>query len=267
MATSGRNGTVKVGGQTIAVKGWRMVEPVAPRDESAMLAAVRAAPADATLRLAYADCLDESGQAVEAALQRVLAEPDSDSHRLHYADACERDGQAERAEFVRVQVALAGLAPDPSLPGNREALAELLAREDALVSHRTPRGEWFPVPPGFVLKFDRDRSAYGPAKAFVGRGFVCRLLCTAADWLAHADDILAAHPVRRVELTGAGRFPAASVPRGFRCRIGDRNRLVTPNDLVASAERTPKVTGLDPMRQLLWCVLGLEWPHIEFAAN
>lgn len=95
----------------------------------AMYAAVKQSPQESTLRLAYADCLDEHNRHVDAAHQRILATPESDELRLAFADECEVEanrlengeflilpesklGQTiqlarVRAEFVRVQVALA----------------------------------------------------------------------------------------------------------------------------------------------------------------
>lgn len=103
----------------------------------ALLATVRANPADTTARLVYADALEEAGDEEDAHLQRAIAEPDNDGHRLALADALERtageemeceacggigdkrplprcpvcsgagrvsDGREEWAEFIRVQV-------------------------------------------------------------------------------------------------------------------------------------------------------------------
>src|SRR5438270_1476016 len=44
-------------------------------------------------------------------LMAILADPDADAPRLAYADWLEDDGDADRAEFIRVQCALAAM-PD-----------------------------------------------------------------------------------------------------------------------------------------------------------
>lgn len=112
-------------------------------DLESMFRAVVNNPTDTTIRLAYADMLDEHGRPVDAALHRVIAQPDRDDLRLAYADAvdatpvvcrycsgegcsqhghgadfarrCDGSGRVidrERAEFVRVQVELAS-TPEP----------------------------------------------------------------------------------------------------------------------------------------------------------
>ena len=81
-------------------------------EESAFLATLEASPNDATTRLVYADWLDERDRHIDAALQRVLACPDDDGLRLRHADAVEGT-DAAWAEFVRVQVELARMPPEP----------------------------------------------------------------------------------------------------------------------------------------------------------
>jgi uncharacterized protein (TIGR02996 family) len=63
----------------------------------------------------------------EPFLKAILAEPDDDTLRLVFADWLEEHGQPERAEFIRVQCALAAA---PSSDPRREDLA---AREKALL--------------------------------------------------------------------------------------------------------------------------------------
>lgn len=115
----------------------------------AMYASVKESPRESTLRLAYADCLDEHDQHVDAAMQRILACPEDDGFRLAMADAL--DAEATRmatgrflvlpesdigqrvamarktAEFIRVQVALAKctvkrrpIRPDHRYPAGRD---------------------------------------------------------------------------------------------------------------------------------------------------
>jgi uncharacterized protein (TIGR02996 family) len=70
----------------------------------------------------------------KALFQAILHNPDDDGPRLVYADWLEEHGDADRAEFIRVQIALAGL----SLADDRHAT--LTAREQALLGAR--RAEW-----------------------------------------------------------------------------------------------------------------------------
>lgn len=222
--TSGTGGTLKVNGKTIAVGAWSLTRT----PEQAFRDDIRRDPLDATQRLVFADWLDEQGKPVEAALERVLAEPDCDRHRLHYADACERAGQRERAEFVRVQVEYAretaGWKPENLQcldmyldPDSREdqkwkhKVWGLQSREQALYQASHHRD-------ALLIRFwagepmrDWGHDLHHPAthhgdpltthRVVWERGFVAQVVCPAADWLTHADAILAAHPVRRVALT------------------------------------------------------------------
>src|SRR5438477_12296826 len=60
-------------------------------------------------------------------LMAILADPDADAPRLAYADWLEEDGDADRAEFIRVQCALA------SMPENERAFHPLRPREAELL--------------------------------------------------------------------------------------------------------------------------------------
>lgn len=117
-------------------------------------------------------------------LKAVLAHPEEDTPRLMYADALEErgeEGDAGRAEFIRVQCA---------------------GRRYPLRKHHVDR--WFAVFPwDYVIRRGSYIRYCGPAPHSVSirRGFVERVTCPAADWLAHADTLLAAHPVTTVRLT------------------------------------------------------------------
>jgi uncharacterized protein (TIGR02996 family) len=123
-------------------------------------------------------------------LRGVLDDPDDDGARLRYADRCEELGESERAELVRVQVEIAsqedsGLSVGCNGTG-RCGLSPcswcfLRTREQLLLSLVVPRSYRFQLE--------------------CRRGFVESVRLTAADWLAHGDAILAAHPVREVTLT------------------------------------------------------------------
>src|SRR5579872_576249 len=64
----------------------------------------------------------------DALLQAVLEAPDDDTLRLVYADRLEEQGDVARAEFIRVQVELA------RLPENDPRAPALKAREHELLS-------------------------------------------------------------------------------------------------------------------------------------
>jgi len=112
-----------------------------------------------------------------ALLAAILANRAEDTPRLAYADWCDENGQSERAAFIRLQIRLARKASM-----NRDAVRakRMLRRFEK---------EWLPP----FLMFARKR--------VWSRGFVSRLTCSWADWLAHHEAILTRQPVERVKLT------------------------------------------------------------------
>jgi uncharacterized protein (TIGR02996 family) len=190
-------------------------------DADALLAAILAHPDEDTPRLAYADWLDETAGTVACRCKgtgryRVVGGGFLGCPGCNGAGSIP-DGNAARAEFIRVQVELAATA-DP--PGDRfwdgqlgdgpkwhRRRKALRRREQELlrdIGHdivNTPRvwpvsmtlGAAEPYPPGLGIE--------GPPRLVVRRGFVEQWRMTAEDWLAHADQILAHHPLRHVTLT------------------------------------------------------------------
>lgn len=142
-----------------------------------------------------------------ALLQAILADPDDDGVRLAFADLLEEEGETERAEFIRVQVEIArltavvqrwihtphdkpgGAAEDGGKAGAALAKAQTLGRRERelmLVTRGRCEG-W--SPPDEVTEW------------VCRRGFVESVTCTAADFLRHADALLAFHPITEVRLT------------------------------------------------------------------
>jgi uncharacterized protein (TIGR02996 family) len=130
-------------------------------------------------------------------LDAVLRDPDDDGARLVYADYLEENGRDEHAEFVRVQVELANWRWTKAHtichhePRCRQCCrcdrCLLLYRESELLQAAEAEAERL-VP-------------HWPYEWTFRRGFVEIVVLTAADWLAHADAITAAHPVRKARLT------------------------------------------------------------------
>jgi uncharacterized protein (TIGR02996 family) len=133
-------------------------------------------------------------------LRQVLAHPDDDGPRLCAADWWDEQGAAERAEFVRVQCELARLP-------HYETCLETCAPPDfegcpSRALRRRERGLW-------RAGGDTDGRGWFAGcglegcviYAVVHRGFVEELTAAAADFLAHAEAIRAACPLRRVRLT------------------------------------------------------------------
>jgi uncharacterized protein (TIGR02996 family) len=145
----------------------------------------------------------------DSCLRAIIDLPDDDGPRLCAADWWDERGAAERAEFVRVQCELAWLEREEAcvrkaeryqcnpfkmagkcLPCRRKM--PLRRREWELY-----RGEWDAlVIPAEWVTADESYPAF-----VYRRGFVEEVTCTAADFLAHADALTAACPLRRVRLT------------------------------------------------------------------
>lgn len=150
-------------------------------------------------------------------LAAILASPDEDTPRLMYADWLQEHGEDERAEFIRVQCDKATWRVCPYGPSchSPAAFCPECARRNAVCARE--HDLWNTVrPTGWVIRdpFPLEMAVHcippeSHAKALTRsipvavyeRGLIGRVTCTAADWLAHADAVLAAHPVRRVTLT------------------------------------------------------------------
>lgn len=129
-----------------------------------------------------------------ALLAAILKNPADDGLRLVYADALdEADGGASpRAEFIRVQVELTGYEEMVTDQVRADHWWSLKRRERAV--RRSTDAEMWHWYHGVC---------WPPSRFEWSRGFVSHVTCSAADWLAHAAAILAAHPVERVTLTTA----------------------------------------------------------------
>ncbi len=218
----------------------------------------------------------------------ILEHPDDDDRRLVYADLLEEAGQGERAEFIRVQVELAGLDSilchqTGAKPGDwcNNSLCPKCGKENAL--HRRERElrmahdlEWVPrevintcdwigYPGGYV---DMVPWQYH-------RGFVAALTCTAANFLAHADELLWRPGQACGECGGNGRIAETRQTwSGWRecpaCR-GNKCRPMPPSAVPLESVRLttdlPYLwlsgrVGYDFSRQAMVEALHAEWPQI-----
>lgn len=131
-------------------------------------------------------------------LARIREAPDDDGPRLVYADWLDEQGDP-RGEFVRTQVALARL---PELDPQR---TELIRSENTLLVRFA--NEWTAPFRGL---------ASGPV---FRRGFVEEVKVTARQFLAHADALFAAGPVRHVHLLDIGSHLAAALASRHLARL------------------------------------------------
>jgi uncharacterized protein (TIGR02996 family) len=146
----------------------------------------------------------------DALLRAVIAAPDDDAPRLVYADWCEDHGDPDRAAFIRAQVELARDAYHPRLAELRQTERTLWRRCQTAWTAWVP--PWAEVP-GFH------------------RGFLERIRCEAADYLAGADEVRLRTPLLGLRLYGPQEL---AVPL-FRGRALDGIRVLTLSVDVAAA--------------------------------
>jgi uncharacterized protein (TIGR02996 family) len=136
-------------------------------------------------------------------LRAIIADPDADAPRLAYADWLDECGDAGRAEFIRVQCALA------ALPEDERELHQLTEREKALESAH--RDAWLRpffelLDPDAVSAskgwwpWSRQRPAEILRKAEFQRGLVDFLDVDTAAFLKHADELVRMTPLRGLAL-------------------------------------------------------------------
>jgi len=163
------------------------------------------------------------GDAIHA---KILAEPDEDVHRLAYADWLDEQGDPARAEFVRVQCRLAlhdrlraqaDAAGEPWLDGMLlfSRRTQLQTRERELWGRYCRK--WLGIP-----ETHNPLEFLAVELAQYRRGFIESVRCSGDKWARHGDDVLAAHPVRRVTLTSAVPFVDLDAVRGWATAVAVR---------------------------------------------
>jgi uncharacterized protein (TIGR02996 family) len=141
-----------------------------------------------------------------AFMQSILQTPEDDTLRLVYTDWLEENGQSERAEFIRLEVEMARLVPDPPpwFPQrwDQPHYCDLRSRAEALF--KSHRKSWF----GTLEKLV-------PGEYSTARGFTHHISLTARKFIARADEIfLAAPTIEDVMIVRLGR----NTPALARCR-------------------------------------------------
>lgn len=190
------------------------------------VAELLANPLEGTVHRQVVDrACEESPDPRRALLDLVLAHKSSDGPRLAYATYCELNGDPERGEFIRVQCELARVKPhaDPKLgvfinedggleyhtPPAFYVYQRLERRERELIQgHGTHLGAFFHdlFNKEWRLRQPGQKGFFNPFQLSIGkewyweRGFVNRVEMPAIAWIAHADAILAEHPVEKVML-------------------------------------------------------------------
>lgn len=108
-------------------------------------------------------------------LRRVLEHPDDNDPRQAYADFLEEAGEADRAEFIRVQMELARDGYWPCGKTRRRDLSLLARQRDLLKRHEA---RWLIDDWGRRCGVYNDNDGWkGGIKWHWDRGFVCRVEC------------------------------------------------------------------------------------------
>lgn len=173
-------------------------------DDGDFLRAIIEQPDEDAPRLVYADWLDENAGEVPCPSCVAILSPNSGG--CWPCRACganewsERgrapDGRRERAEFIRVQIEQERASPGDYALERRFCVLFYNTRYDY------PMG-WYPD----GWNCHRYNTAPDHLIAFTGnalivrRGFGERVICSAEEWLKHADRLAQLHPLRRVRIT------------------------------------------------------------------
>jgi uncharacterized protein (TIGR02996 family) len=158
----------------------------------------------------------------QALLQAVCDDPEDDSVRLAYSDWLEETGDAEnlaRAEFIRTQIELAGM-PDyyDEDPEMAERRLRLQIRQVELVREGDRRNRWLtPIRP--PDNFPRGISRVGFYPGPFVRGFPCFAMGEPGDFLQVGEALFGCYPVHglysginQVSLTSKTAAPFLSAP-------------------------------------------------------
>jgi uncharacterized protein (TIGR02996 family) len=163
-------------------------------DQAAFLRAIREQPDCDTVRLVYADWLDEHGQAERAEFIRLECEVAHFLKEWQHRDACRCDGGNNRctpcrdddkwAEFSKRQWQLFDILHDdfqlPKTP------------------HKKGLGRDFNLLLNVTLYFNEPLNH---STLVQRRGFIEKSICPIDWWLSHGPDLVKWHPVQRVEVT------------------------------------------------------------------
>ena len=251
-------------------------------DEAAFLKAIRDRSGDDLPRTIYADWLDEhagvvicdwcGGSCVDRSPVPFTA---PDGRRFEYVGPlgdCPKckgagslpDGRAARAEFIRLQCEWASLPPAER---DRHQMPP-----HAVVTHRAwvetrwrdlLRANWLAWNPPTGIRYEWSR------------GFVDRVTCPAAAWLAHGDAILARHPIVGVRLTSLpqtsahtshGLMPYYTVftldgaPRFIRHAVYEEELLAADT---AAAQHAVGRRAIAKLLELTWPGVAFELPPAE----
>jgi uncharacterized protein (TIGR02996 family) len=153
----------------------------------------------------------------EAFIRQICERPEDDTVRLVFADWLEEHGEPERAEFIRVQMEAermrgggCAVVLGAMCDGKKEWCVRCGLFRRALKLHNPHTDSWLPrILPGerswSVSDEPPPETSHGPRYHWT-RGFVSRIELPCDAFMQHAADIFAAHPVTEVRLTDCSPF-------------------------------------------------------------
>jgi len=156
----------------------------------------------------------------------IIADPADDTVRLAFADWLDEHGEAERAEFIRVQCEISVLCErhrtGKATPGDTARQQVLFDRDAELVP------TVYPVVVYPVMNALRGMGI-DPYECVYNRGgWLSHVTCFARRWLAYGDTLLASHPVTAVTLDEPAEWTSAITDLLFRLPAEDRLQLAHP---------------------------------------
>jgi uncharacterized protein (TIGR02996 family) len=210
-----------------------------------------------------------------ALLASVLAAPADDAPRLVLADWLDENGRPERAKLVRAGIAVATAKrpgccdrvgntfvtdPAPKIVPCDCEWADLYRSETEAWAAWDALGE-LPLPFDFLSRHPAGRY---DSPCFFRRGFIESVTLPAEDWLAHADRILAEHPVTSVRLTA---IPEVEYD-GDRLRLAG-DRWFGIDETAGESRRLARIVLPTLGTHGYWqhdahILCRLRWPGIEF---
>src|SRR4051794_31944198 len=137
----------------------------------------------------------------KALLAAVCEQPGDDLPRLAYADWLEENGEADRAEFIRGQIELLRLGEDdPRLAPLAARTAQLEKQHGKRSQRALPR--WASLKYEIMVGDMMQRPDPLPASLF-HRGFPAAIECPCADWRRNAAKLLQRLPIEGVNFNDA----------------------------------------------------------------
>lgn len=226
----------------------------------------------------------------QAFLDAIIRSPGDDHPRLVFADYLEEVGNEARAEFIRVQIELPKYkhACCPNMRKHKD-MPELYGLPIYVDGSECGKCRWCQlvkrerelwtgcdvpldgIPDEWIPTLGRDARSIVRANGshvIYGRGFVEKAVCSASDWLAHADELMRGMPLREVELTTRPDIESWDDRENacYRILLRAGSRLV--NASISHKEIVENVRTLTEYdRESAWVIeriLKNHWPRIAF---